>query len=224
MARVVYGEMITSAVGSVGGTTHSKNRYGFYIKNKAIPTNPNSPAQAEIRSIMTQLVARWKSTLTQAQADAWNHAGELHKRSKYGQGFSLSGFNLFCGVNVLRGLIPVAPVDTPSIFEGAPGVIMPTIGENVGTGKMDITAWTDAEVMHYIFIYSTNAVPVTTSYKNAPFVFRTWLSTITPLPVVVDVAYPGSGEPYKIFVGMKVMDSRGAVSEMLYTDYSGTVV
>jgi len=224
MARAIYGEIITSMVGSVGGTTHSKNRYGFYVKNKPIPTNPNTPAQAEIRSFMQQLVSYWKTTVTATQADAWNHAGELHKRSKYGQSFSLSGFNLFCGVNVLL-LTGGAPlIDEPTIFNGAPPLIIPTISDEAVTGKKEISAWTETSNNIRLFVYSTDAVPVTTSYKNAPFVFRKAVAALTPLPVLLDVAYPGSGETYKIFIGLRAMDIRGAVSEMIYTDYSGEMV
>ena len=223
MARVIYGEMITAIVGSVGGTTHSKNRYGFHIKNKAIPTNPNSPEQATIRAYMKEIVAFWKSTITAAQAAAFDHAAGLHKRSKYGQSFNLSGFNLFCGVNVLRKMSGQGILDTPGIFDGAPPVIIPAITDEAVTGKKEISAWGNLVGEIMAFVYSTNAVPVSTSYKNAPFVFRSQLYTAVGLPILIDVAYPTTGQTYKIFVGLKVFNYRGAIAEMIYTDYSGTI-
>jgi len=224
MARYIPGAITGPLVGSIGSHCFSKNKYGYHVKTKPIPTNPNSPEQAIIRTYMQEIVSYWKTTTTAAEAEAYNHAGGLHARSKYGQSFSLSGFNLFCGVNVLRKMSGQAILTTPEIFDGAPPVIMPAITDEAVTGKKEISAWGNLVGEVLAFVYATNAVPVSTSYKNAPFVTRERLYTTVGLPILLDVAYPGSGQTYKIFVGIKTFNYRGAVAEMIYTDYSGTMV
>jgi len=215
--------MITAIVGSVGGTTHSKNRYGFYIKNKPIPTNPNSPAQADQRAWMMQCVAGWKGTLTAAMAASWEHAGDLHKRSKYGQGFSLSGFNLFCGVNTLQlkagGIIGT----TATWLKGAPPVHIPTVDADIA-GKLQASAWGETDVTMSAYLYATDAVAQTISYRNRPFVSANLLTVGAAFPIAIDVVYPGSGELYRVFFGLRTWNRFGGLSELIEFYIDETIV
>lgn len=64
--------IITSASGSIGGVTASRNAGGNYLRGRAIPVNPNTPQQQAIRSFLAQGSALWASTLTQAERDTWD--------------------------------------------------------------------------------------------------------------------------------------------------------
>jgi hypothetical protein len=70
MARVFYGDIVSSMAGSVGSSTYSRNRYGQYKKNKPNPVNPNTARQIIVRSIFNSAVGMWQ-TLTAAQRTAW---------------------------------------------------------------------------------------------------------------------------------------------------------
>lgn len=224
MARYIPSAMTGALVGSLGGDTFSKNRYGYYVKKKAIPTNPNTANQAEIRSIMTDLVSYWKSDITASEAESWRHAAELHQRSKYGASFSLSGFNLFCGFNLLSVLAGVAIVDAPTLFDGAPSCVLPTVTTEAVTGKLEISAWSETDVNIAGFFYSTNAVAESINYKNSAFTFRQIVNVAGAFPHLIDVDYPASGKNYKIFCGFRTIKTGGGLSNLLYTDYSGTMV
>jgi len=221
MARYIPG-MNGPLVGSVGSITYSKNSFGYYVKTKPIPTNPNTAKQAAQRQFLKEIVAYWKTTLTAAQAAAWTHAAELHKRSKYGFGFNLSGINLFVAYNALVLKAGGAILAEPTIFTGAVGSVLPTISEDA-TGKLEISAWGNTEAHIWMFVYCSNAVPVSTSYKNCPYVTDEIGESTTGWPKLLDVAYPGSNDDtYRCFVGIRFFDDRGAVSELIRTDYSGT--
>jgi hypothetical protein len=211
--------------GSIGSDTFAKTRYGYVIKKKPIPTNRNSPGQAETRANMKSLVSYWKVTMTKASSEAWNHAAALHKRSAWGQGFSLSGTNLFCGVNVLRMKAGLAILDAPTVFKGAPAAVNLTIGVNIGTGKLDITDWAEGNVDLAFYFYATDAVSQTISYKNRPFVFAQGGEKDSVWPLVVDVVYPaGAGSLYRVFWGLKIFNVKGAVASMVQGYSDGTIV
>lgn len=223
MARF-YPGLMGLIVGSVGSDTFSKNASGYYIKKKAIPTNPNTPEQAAARNRMKLCVQYWKNTLTGAEADSWRHAASLHNRSKYGSTFNLSGINLFCGYNTLATRAGIAMLDAPTIFEGAVSSELPVISED-GAGKLQIAGWQETDVNMRCFVYATNAVSRTIGYKKGAFV---WTSTQLILggvyPEAIDVAYPGSGLEYRCFVGFRFFKIGGAISEMIHTHEDGSVV
>lgn len=111
--------LISSAAGSVGGSTYARNRFGMYIRQKSMPVNPMTSRQVAVRSIMSQLTVAWSQTLTAAQRTAWNSYGSnVQMTDKLGDPIYLTGFNHY-----LRSNIPILQAggtrvdDGPSIFE-----------------------------------------------------------------------------------------------------------
>lgn len=60
MAKVTLGPTIAAASGSIGGTVYSRNRYGTYIRTRAIPVNPNTSHQQKIRGILAARSQEWR--------------------------------------------------------------------------------------------------------------------------------------------------------------------
>lgn len=71
------GTIIGEASGSLASMVFSHNRGGQYIRQRTIPTNPNSDFQQAIRSLVSQLTSAWQSVLTEAQRAAWDAYAEL---------------------------------------------------------------------------------------------------------------------------------------------------
>jgi hypothetical protein len=85
--------------GSVAGTTHSRNRFGQYVRTRAIPVNPNSTFQSVVRARMAANSALWR-TITPAQRAGWESLSLLETRSdSLGQSYVLNGFGAFVAVN-----------------------------------------------------------------------------------------------------------------------------
>jgi hypothetical protein len=86
--------------GSVGSTTFSRNAGGNYIKNKEIPTNPDTIRQNTMRNFLTIAAQLWRG-LTQLQRDQWNAATiNFPYTSIVGEIKYLSGETLFVKLNV----------------------------------------------------------------------------------------------------------------------------
>ena len=121
-AKVKYGEMIAGLRGSINGTTHSRNRFGDYMRNRSIPTNPNTSAQSAVRSRLSALASGFRS-LTAAQIAAWNSAvADFPTVNVFGDVRKLTGLQLYVGVNsnILNG--GGSQLSAPPLPEGAPAV------------------------------------------------------------------------------------------------------
>ena len=102
--------------GSVSGQTASRNRFGQYLRTRAIPVNPTSAAQGTVRARLAANSAAWR-LLTSAQRAGWSDLGLSMVRSdSLGQSYSLQGNQAYASVNnnrLLSGLAVVA--DAPAI-------------------------------------------------------------------------------------------------------------
>jgi hypothetical protein len=119
-------QIMTQASGSVGGTTFAHAKGGtMYQRARAIPVNPQSTYQVQVRNIVSGLSAFWSSVLTTAQRATWDMYGEnVPVTNTLGDPITLSGQNWFIGSNTLVGQlvtklgITLAPVTSaPVIFD-----------------------------------------------------------------------------------------------------------
>jgi len=111
----VYGEIR----GSVGGNVYSRNRFGPYVRNRAVPVNPQSSRQTIIRSIFANLALRWRESLNQDQRDQWDVYGDnVLVKNRLGLDIKLTGFNHYIRSNSIRQLNGLSIVDDgPAIFD-----------------------------------------------------------------------------------------------------------
>lgn len=100
MAKIKFGMMMTDARGKLGGQVFSKNRGGSYIRTKVTPSNPQSQAQAQVRSNLGNLSASWNA-LTAAQIAGWNGAvNDWQSTDIFGDIKKPTGKNLFVKLNL----------------------------------------------------------------------------------------------------------------------------
>jgi hypothetical protein len=85
--------------GSYQGKTYSRNRFGQYLRTRAIPVNPNTVFQAGARARLGGNAADWRG-LTALQRAGWGALGlSMTRTDSLGQTYSLNGFGAFCSVN-----------------------------------------------------------------------------------------------------------------------------
>jgi hypothetical protein len=85
--------------GSVANWTSSRNRYGQYVRTRAIPVQPESSYQGVMRARLSQNAAHWR-VLTPAQRAGWADLGaSMIRVDSLGQSNSLTGFQSYCSVN-----------------------------------------------------------------------------------------------------------------------------
>lgn len=120
--------IMTQMSGSLGGITAGHAKGGMYLRARAIPVNPNTGFQVQVRAAMTMSVNRWTETLTSAQRNAWNTYGaNTPTVNRVGDTINLSGQQWYNAANVPRGQalskLPITastltPVDdAPVIFD-----------------------------------------------------------------------------------------------------------
>lgn len=99
--------------GSVGARTSSRNRSGQYVRQRAIPTQPRTPAQIQARASLGDQSAAWRG-LTDAQRAAWNAFGaSFTVTNSLGTTINLTGAQCFVKVNTVNVKNGVATVQLP---------------------------------------------------------------------------------------------------------------
>ena len=122
--KLKFGAIVTDGRGKIGGHVASKNRAGAYLRTKVTPSNPQSVAQVQARSILASLSQTWQA-LTDSQRSGWNEAvKEWGTTDIFGDIKKPSGINLFVKLNA--NLISVGfpqVLDVPQKME-VPSVII----------------------------------------------------------------------------------------------------
>lgn len=72
MAKIKLGPMVGQASGSIAATTFSHNRYGAYVRNRAIPIKSTTSYAQASKARLTEASQAWAS-LTDAQRLAWKN-------------------------------------------------------------------------------------------------------------------------------------------------------
>jgi len=119
MAKFVS-QVYSEIRGSVNGVTYARNRFGLYVRSKASPVQPRTPAQAERRAQLTVLSQRWR-TLSEGTRAEWRAlADELTRSDTLGLTYRLTGLQAYLQFNLWRALLGLAPQDNPPPQLAAP--------------------------------------------------------------------------------------------------------
>lgn len=112
------GLLVSKVSGSIGGLTFAHNKGGPYIRNRATPTDPNSPQQQAVRGFVGNLAARWNGILTDVQRATWEtYAANVTVLDPFGDPRLIPAISHFVRSNVPRMQSGEAPLDVaPTIF------------------------------------------------------------------------------------------------------------
>jgi hypothetical protein len=82
--------------GRLGAVIASKNRYGLYFREGAIPVNPSTGRQDIVRNVFATLAVRWSSVLTPAQRSGWEtYAAAVPIIGNNGKSQKITGFSMY---------------------------------------------------------------------------------------------------------------------------------
>lgn len=160
--------------GSLGGTTYSHNRYGQYVRRKAIPVNPNTARQAVNRSRFSAAVIAWFA-LTAAQRTAWDtYAANVPVTDSLGQSINLTGQAMYVrSYTAITGALLTAPTDAPVVYNLGdidPTLTLTAAAEDtniVGFSFDDTLAWCDEDNAALV-LYQTRPQSITRAYNGQP--------------------------------------------------------
>jgi len=137
--KIKFGAIVTDGRGKIGGHVASKNRGGAYLRTKVTPSNPNTVAQAQARSLLASLAQGWRG-LTDAQRLGWNAAvSDWAKTDIFGDIKNPSGLNLFVKVNAnLSSVNETILLDVPAKLD-MPTASLLSAEYSVATGLLELT-------------------------------------------------------------------------------------
>jgi len=219
---VQYGGGILDARGSIGGQVHSKNRYGNYVRARTTPVNPNSMRQNAVRDDLSNVVALWGNTLTQAQRDQWGvYAAAIPRSNKLGQTVFHTGFNWFVGNNVMRlqngvAVVPAGPATLSlPVPDSAFDVAVDETNQEIEVTFDDTMEWLD-EDGGAMQIQMGMPQPATREFFNGPWrIAGTILGdsiTAPTTPATIPVPFPVQ-EGQRVYVKARITRLDGRVSD-----------
>lgn len=120
-------DRLTSASGSIGGTTFAHNRSGLYTRARRVPVNRRTAPQLAVRNILSNLQAAFP-TLTAPQIDGWNDCAEYWVvTNKLGQPLKLTAQSWFIKLNTPRVQAGLTRVDDPPVIYNFLSLTAPTV-------------------------------------------------------------------------------------------------
>lgn len=113
MALVKFSALISNMVGKLNGSVFSHVRGGTCLKNRTIPTQPNTPIQVIYRNALSNISGSWKF-LDEKKRIQWNQAaiGKFRTNS-LGDSYKMNGFSYYCSCNLNLFKIAEPLIDEP---------------------------------------------------------------------------------------------------------------
>lgn len=138
MAKFTPGPAIAAASGSVGGTVFSRNRYGAYTRNRAIPVNPGTSFQLAVRAELGNLSTAWGG-LTAGQRLAWQEwANQNPIVDALGQSQILAGNAAYIQLNARLLRAGLTTSATPPIVVSPDALTTLTMTGDIGLGAFEL--------------------------------------------------------------------------------------
>lgn len=103
--------------GSQGSTTASRNKFATYLRNRATPVNPNSPAQTAVRVRIQAASGAWRLLSLENQL-GWIELGQqMVRQNSLGQTYNLTGVQAYTSVWINQREAGFTPSDVPPLLQ-----------------------------------------------------------------------------------------------------------
>lgn len=211
--KMKFGAIVVGGRGKIGGHVASQNRGGAYLRTKVTPVNPQSSAQLNVRSRLTEFSQAW-SGLTEEERLAWNNAvGDYARTDIFGDLRNPSGFNLYQRLNNNLAIVGVNPIDYPPLPSsvGSCYATAFSIAEEVGSASLTLSNAVPADTA--VQVWATPPVSAGKSFVKSQYRLVTVLAAAATSPANIATAYIakfGAGAT----VGQKVFIKTVAVNKI----------
>lgn len=192
--------LTTMVSGKIGGLVGSHNRGGQYFRAWVVPTNPSSPGQQAVRTLLSVLASRW-AILTSAQRDAWTMYGlNVPTTNRIGDVIYLTGqqWYIACNVARIRGGLSIVD-DGPVIFlqDSLNPVSINTTpaSQDVDVFFTDTDEWVGEDDAALIVQVGIQVLTTINFYKG-PFVFAAKIDGDSVAPPVPPVTITSPRPPH----------------------------
>ena len=214
------GTIIAEASGSIGGITFSHNAGGSYVRRRATPTNPDTPAQRGVRDAMALLMANWVNVLTDAQREGWKtYAKNVPMKDSLGNSINVGAVAMYTRGNVPRlnaGKTGVANAPTTFNLGSFTPPVLAAPDSSAGTVSMAFTAadeWAHEVGAHMLVYASTGQNPSINFFKGPYQLCGIVSGAATPPTSPATITLPFAVAPgQKVFFQVNVSRADGRLS------------
>lgn len=186
--------------GSQAGTTASRNRFGQYLRTRAMPVQPRTPKQTFNRALLTGSSSTWR-TLSAVTQTAWNdYAAQITRSDSLGQNYQPTGAELFVAAVVCSG---------SSGFASDPPSVLPTYVLQVSSvAYVDPTPGPEALNVGIVVTSANNLVKIETSGPisggiTSAAAVRRWFSLPDGAANLQALQFPMSASPIDAITAYK---------------------
>ena len=171
MAIITPGPTVAAISGSIGGTVYSRNRGGAYIRNRAIPVDPNTAFQQNIRAVLANQSQAW-ADLTNEQRTAWEGWAVANTvTNALGNQIRLSGHQAFVQINARLDFTDLTQLVVPPITNAPTGLDTMVLSADIGVGTFDI-AYTATPIDADVSIWVAAAIVSSPGIKYVRNLYR----------------------------------------------------
>lgn len=191
MAKITLGPMVGAASGSIGGAVFSHNRYGTYIRRRAIPVTSTTEDALAAKARLTSASQAWQGLSANNKA-AWNTWATVNPvTDKLGNPQVLTGHAAYIMLGTRRLQSGSDPSATPPLTAAPAPLTSLTLTADIGLGDVEIAfgptptganeqlrisgCVVDSAGINYV----ENLIRVlgfTAAAQASPFVFEAWVT------------------------------------------------
>jgi len=136
--KYLPGPTIGAARGSVGGSTYSMNRYGPYIRNRAMITVQTSTFAMSAKARLANISAAWRDEDPPTKLAWANFAAQNPITDSLGQKQILTGHAAYVGINTRLHLAGETMLILPPIVAAPTPLLTLTGTWNIGAGAFEL--------------------------------------------------------------------------------------
>lgn len=212
--------------GKQGGIVWSHNRGGPYVRNRGIPTNPNTDRQAAVRIAVRNLAIFWETELTQAQRDGWDvYAAAVSWLNRLGQSINLTGLNHFIRCNTQKVVSGIARIDQAPAIQDI-GDAEDQLACTASEATQDLTINGNAaapwlvEALGWQYYYLGLPQNASRKFFGGPYRFVTAVPGAGPPPFPIVIASPWPfQEGQRLWLRSRIQRGDGRLSDFALINF-----
>lgn len=212
MALFLPGPTVAEVRGSIGGTVYARNRSGMYMRFRAVPTNPATAAQTQVRDWIAELQAAYRDTLTAAQRADWQAlAAASAAKNRVGAAIVLTAQNLYVKVNMVALKCSLTRIDdAPLPPVGTDNPVL-TVAGTTGAGLTVTDTDSAMGAGDGLLIQCSPRVNPTVNFWKGPWATVTGVNGVQAAPIeVLAAAALAVGDRYHLRA--RFLDSTGRIA------------
>ena len=221
--------MVTQASGSVGGMTFSHNRFGNYVRARAIPVNPNTVDQVNARNRFSYFAAQWRTLNAAARATWQTWADAVSKTDPLGDPMFLTAFQWYLSISTQRMQAGLTPITLAPIVLALTNLTTPSVSVVGGTDVVsviydDTEPWAITD-LGFLLVFAGRPQNPTRNFYRGPWRLGTIVLGETATPPTPPATFTS---PFPTAPGLRqwfrfvAQDSTGRPSAVTYDDAVAT--